>query len=252
VAAELFDRYAPVIARLPAGRLTPRELLTDAFLLEREGELSIYYVPFERLNPDARVMLIGITPRFTQMRIAYETARDGLNGGLSEDEVLRRVDEEASFAGSMRTNLNRMLDDLGLSAMLGIDSTDELFREEAHLLHSTSALRNPVFVRGQNYTGSAPPIARSPLLRRIIIEILGAELASVPSAILVPLGGAVERALQLLISEGLVERERCCLGFPHPSGANGHRVRLFHQHREQLARTLQERFGRSLTSEVRD
>ena len=138
-----------------------------------------------------------------------------------------------------------MLDDLDLPAMLGIDSAEQLFRDQAHLLHSTSALRNPVFVRGANYTGAAPPIASSPLLRRVIIQTLGSELASVPSAILVPLGGAAERALRLLISEGLVERERCCLGFPHPSGANGHRVSLFQQKRTHLSRTLADWFEHS-------
>jgi hypothetical protein len=250
VAGGLFDRFAPVIARLPPGRLTAAELLTDAFLMERDGELSMYYVPFERVNRDARVVLIGITPGFTQMRVAYETARDGLVGGLPHPEILRRVDMEASFAGSMRTNLNRMLDDLGVPALLGIDSAEQLFGDQARLLHSTSALRNPVFVRGANYTGASPAIATTPLLRRVIIETLAPELAGVPSAVLVPLGGAAERALQLLVSEGLVERERCCLGFPHPSGANGHRARLFGEHRDELSLALQAWFDASPVSSV--
>jgi hypothetical protein len=213
-------------------------------LLQREGDVDVYYVPLERLNPDAKVVLIGITPGFTQMQVAYETARDGLRAGLSHQEVLQRVDEDASFAGSMRTNLHRMLDELGLFSLLGIESTEQLFHEHAALMHSTSALRNPVFVGGSNYTGAVPPIATTPLLLRpLIMEGLGPELAGIPSAILVPLGDAAGRALQLLIDAGLVEQERCCLEFPHPSGANGHRLRYFQRRREQLADRLAHWFG---------
>ena len=238
MAGGLFESYASAIADLPGGALTAADLMTDAFLLRRDGDLSIYYVPFERLNPRARVVLIGITPGFTQMRIAYEVARDGLAGGFGHEEILGRVDRTASFAGAMRANLNRMLDDLGLPALLGIDATDQLFAERSELMHSTSALRNPVFVAGSNYTGSAPPIATTPLLRSEILRTLGPELASVASAILIPLGRAAEEALLILIADGIVAPGRCCMGFPHPSGANGHRARLFAQQRDHLAHTL--------------
>lgn len=212
--------------------------MTEAFRLERDGGLAVYYVPFERINPDARVVLIGITPGFTQMRIAYEVARDGLRDGLAHQEILERVDETASFAGSMRANLNRMLDDLGLPVMLGIDRSEQLFAEHSDLMHSTSALRNPVFVAGRNYTGSSPRIAATPLLRQEVLTTLGPELAQVPDAIVIPLGKAAQSALELLLADGVVAGERCCLGFPHPSGANGHRARLFNAERVHLAQTL--------------
>lgn len=233
-----FERYAPRIARLPQRTLIAADLMINAFLLERDGDLSVYYIPFERLNPSARVVLIGITPGFSQMRLAYEAARDGLKQGLAHKEILDRVGQTASFAGQMRTNLNRMLDDLGLPGLLGIDHSEQLFADRADLLHSTSALRNPVFVRANNYTGSAPPIATTPMLRRQILQTLGPELAAVPSAILVPLGRAVQNALGVLIAEGLIDPRRCCMGFPHPSGANAHRARLFADRRETLTQTL--------------
>jgi hypothetical protein len=238
MAGQLFERYSPLIAALPDGPLSEGDLMTDAFRLEHEGDLAVYYVPFEQINPGARVVLIGITPGFTQMRIAYEVARDGLRDGLSHEEILERVDETASFAGSMRSNLNRMLDDLGLPGMLGIDHSEQLFAEHSGLIHSTSALRNPVFVAGRNYTGSSPRIAETPLLRQEVVTTLGPELAQVPDAIVIPLGRAAQSALELLVADGVVARERCCLGFPHPSGANGHRARLFTAERSHLTQTL--------------
>ena len=231
-------KFAERIAALPDGRLTTGDLMTDVFLLDREGELGVYYVPFEQINTAARVVLIGITPGFTQMRIAFEVARDGLRAGLPHEEILEQVDRTASFAGSMRTNLDRMLDDLGLPGLLGITETEQLFGSEAGLMHSTSALRNPVFVAGRNYTGSAPSILESPLLRRTIRTTLGPELAQVPDAVLIPLGKAAEQALEMLATDGTVARQRCCLGFPHPSGANGHRARLFALRRNELAAAL--------------
>jgi hypothetical protein len=47
--------------------LTPAELLNDGFLLTREGRVSIYYAPFEHLRRTARIVLVGITPGFTQV-----------------------------------------------------------------------------------------------------------------------------------------------------------------------------------------
>jgi len=239
-----FERYAETIRDLPPGALTREQILGDEFLLERDGDLSIHYIPFEWVNNAARVALVGITPGFTQMQLAYETARDGLENGDTHSDVLRAVERTASFAGTMRANLTRMLDELGLPALLGIEGTARLFAERDDLLHSTSALRDPVFVQGRNYTGSAPAIDATPMLVEKIVTGLGPELAQVPDAVVIPLGGAVERALRLLVIKGTLDADRCCFGFPHPSGANGHRTRIFRENEDTLRDTLAEWFSR--------
>src|SRR5690349_383104 len=78
----LFSKYAPLIAALP-GRspLLKSDLLTATFQLEHHPALDIYYVPFELVNAQAQVMLVGITPGWTQMEVAYRVARDGLREG---------------------------------------------------------------------------------------------------------------------------------------------------------------------------
>jgi len=55
VATGRFERYAPRIARLPRRTLTFADLMINAFLLERDGDLSVCYISFERVSPDARV-----------------------------------------------------------------------------------------------------------------------------------------------------------------------------------------------------
>ncbi len=225
--------------------LTRADLLVPELCLFQEDRLAIYYGPFHHVNPAARVALIGITPGWTQMEIAYRCARDGLRTGRMPAEIFERIGRQASFAGTMRRNLIGMLDALRLPQCLGISSSESLFAEHRALLHTTSALRYPVFVRGRNYTGHVPPLLRTPVLLHFIEERLGPELQRVPAAILIPLGKAVSDVLHHLIECGIVEESRCLLGFPHPSGANGHRVRQFQERQEELCQAVQQWFARS-------
>jgi hypothetical protein len=59
----------------------------------------------------------------------------------------------------------------------------------------------------------------------------------------IPLGQSVSTIIAYLAEAGCLARSRCLLGFPHPSGANGHRVREFNERRERLTRSLQEWFA---------
>jgi hypothetical protein len=231
----LLARYATWIRELPDGRpLTAADLLTRQFLLHRDGALEIYYAPFDHVNTRARIVIVGITPGWAQMEIAYRTARHLLRDGLTLDEASRQAKQQASFAGQIRRNLVDMLNGLELPAALGIESSASLFDDRADLLHTSSAIRYPVFVNGQNYTGHTPPLLRTPLLCSYIDQVLGPELAQLPHALVVPCGGAVSAALGRLIRTGTLDARRCLLGFPHPSGANGHRLKHYDQARSTL------------------
>jgi hypothetical protein len=173
------------------------------------------------------------------MEIVHRSARQDLLDGLAPSEVLRRAKQEASFAGSMRKNLKPMLDALELPAYLGIESTATLFGEDHPLLHTTSAIRYPVFVKGRNYTGHGPKPLKTKLPRCFVENVLLEELRSVPEAVIVPLGKSVSEALGHLADAGQLDRDRCLWGFPHPSGANGHRVREFLERREHLRKQLE-------------
>lgn len=229
-----WDSLAPLARELPPGRLVKSDLLVNEFLLAVEGRLSVYWVPFERLNADAQVCIVGLTPGFEQMREAFEAARDALVAEMPTADVLDHIDRAASFAGPMRANLVRMLDDLGVARALALESTDELFGDRDDFVHATSALRYPVFVDGARNYGGSPEIRRTPLLRSFVDSYLGPELEAVPGALIVPLGKAATAAVELLADAGRIERDRCLLGFPHPSGGNGHRVRQFSASRDRL------------------
>ncbi len=236
----LWSRMLPALKRLPAGPL-PHDVLTSAeFCLAEENQLSVYWIPLERLNPNAAVILLGLTPGYGQMREAFAAAGDALRDGATTTEILCAVKRRASFAGAMRTNMIRMLDAIGLAQALNIASTAELFASAEALVHTTSALRYPVFVGGRNYGGANPAVPRSQLLRGYVHDLLGPELPAVPDALIVPLGKAVETCLGMLVADGVLEQQRCLFGFPHPSGGNGHRERQFREHRARLIRELRE------------
>ncbi len=140
----------------------------------------------------------------------------------------------ASFAGRMRGNLVSMLDGIGVQEALGLSTCSGLFSGAGKYVHTTSALRYPVFKNGRNYTGHSPALTKHPLLRKMLEELLIPELRAMPSALIVPLGKAVAAALAWLEAQGLVSLEHCLHGFPHPSGANGHRARQFERARPIL------------------
>ncbi len=207
-----------------------------------DGNLSVIYAPFDYVNTRARVILVGVTPGWTRLHTAFVEARSGIAQGLDDGAILRTVKRVAAFSGSLRTNLVSMLDGIGLGAALDIPtSADPFTKRNESLLHSTSAVRYPVFKAGSNYTGSAPSIPDSPLLIPYL-HILATEMLAVPAAIIVPLGRAVEHALHYLIRKGEIEVDRCLFGFPHPSGANAHREKQYRNRRGELSSAVADWF----------
>jgi hypothetical protein len=130
--------------------LNPIVATDRRLLLWEAGPLSVHYAPWEWVNAEARVMLVGITPGAFQATEALREARACLRAGCSAKETLRRADAIGSFAGPMRSNLVTMLDGIGLADGLGVDSSARLFDTHHHLAALCSAIDYPVFVNGQN------------------------------------------------------------------------------------------------------
>ncbi len=237
----LSDRLVALIRTLPERREYTREdlLVPEVQLAAEPTEgLVVYDAPIGWINRDARVALIGVTPGFTQMEIVYRSARRHLLDGASPEDACRLAKYEASFGGPMRGNLLQMLDELGVRELLGIRSAAELFGSASHLLHATSAVRYPTFRGAFNCTGSRPPLARSAFLMRYAREILAPELSLLDAAVLIPLGKSVAAVLEMLGNERRIPCGRTLYGFPHPSGANGHRARQFEEAKPTLRRCL--------------
>jgi hypothetical protein len=244
--ADLLEKFVPRIRDLPDRELKKEDVLVPEFLLAKEGNVEIYYAPFHHTNENARVVMVGITPGWTQTEISFRRTRNFLLQGQSPPESCRLSDQEASFAGQMRRSLIAMLGELRLQEYLGIPPADLFAPENYGLLHTTSAIRYPVFIRRgddwQNYTGYSPPLVENQLLREYIESKLADELGRVRHALFVPLGNSVSAALQILVSQGILTDRQCLIGFPHPAGGNGHRVRQFNEVKPRLMRQVSEWF----------
>jgi len=181
-------------------------------VLGEEGGYTLEFLPIEANNPEARVFILGLTPGRYQAEIYMDRYLDARRAGCSHTEAAWKAKTAASFAGAMRRNLVTMLDELGLPQRLGLESTADLFEGYRRLLRTSSAIRYPAYRRGRgkNYGGSPTP-DKIPLFWT-----------------------CVEACLQPLIAAKSIDPSRVLLGFPHPSGANGHRLRQFGERYDML------------------
>lgn len=223
---QLFTRFAPAIKSLSSAEKAGSSTLYDKLRLARHDDIEVCYAPFEYLNPEARVVIVGITPGRTQMLAAVKEARRHLDQGSDVSATLMAAKRSAGFSGAIRPNLVGLLDSVGLQRWLGIPSCDALFGSAAHLMQTASVLRNPVFVAGKNYNGT-PNMTRNPLLREQLLTYFGEDVRAFPGAIFIPLGDKVSEALHFLADHGRLDRGRILDGLPHPSGANAERVAYF-------------------------
>ncbi|MBE5962099.1 MAG: hypothetical protein E7256_12100 [Lachnospiraceae bacterium] len=220
------------------------ELLKDAFLLEREGNIEIFYAPHnEYINPDARIFIVGITPGFQQMNDAIAAARKGMEEGHPIAEIQYECKRAARFSGSMRRNMIQMLDEVGVNEYLDLKSCTELFENRDDLLHTVSLIPYSVFVKGGNYTGHTPKLLKSEFLMKYVYENFVTELGKLhnPDVLIVPLGKAVEEALGVLVQKGIVKEDQILYGFPHPSGANGNRLIQLKEGKDAMKKILKDR-----------
>jgi hypothetical protein len=225
----LLPTYATAIRATPANQLNDPlsipELAMDAAIVGGK-HVQMVYAPFDDVNRRARIVLVGMTPGRVQAANALRSARSALLAGDSIKEAAAKAKVFASFSGPMRNNLVRLLDSVGVARLLDISSTAQLWAERLDLVHFTSALRYPVFVDGDNWSGQ-PDMVRTPQLRRWLETYAGTELADLGDALLVPLGPKVSAAMRHLASLGLVDGARILDGLPHPSGANAERIAFF-------------------------
>ncbi|QJA08126.1 hypothetical protein HF520_03825 [Romboutsia sp. CE17] len=237
------NEYIDKIKSLPIkSKYTKEEILTENFLIDKDGNLEIYYAPHnEYINQNAKVFIIGITPGFQQMSTALATARYGIEKDKSLEEIQYECKVAGRFSGSLRKNIISMLDEIKLNEALGILSCDELFKDKDYLLHTTSLIPYSVFSKGNNYTGHSPKLIKSDFLMKYVYENISYNIENLNEVLIIPLGKAVEEVLDNLVNKNIIKESQILRGFPHPSGANGHRLVQLSENKENMIRIIKDR-----------
>lgn len=220
-----FERFRPV--------LEASDVSSSDLTVASQGNITVGYAPIHYVNEHARVLIVGITPGQAQASIAVRECSAALQEGASPIRACIRAKYAASFAGAMRTNLTGMLDDIGVARTLGVASTADLFTTHQHWLDTGSVLPYPIFVNGRNYTGHAPRLSADLWIWEYT-KLFQHHLAMLDDLLIVPLGETVSRVIRFIAPE----TTHCLFGFPHPSGANGHRRSQFAERRSELKRIV--------------
>ncbi|MEW9798011.1 hypothetical protein [Alteromonas sp. CYL-A6] len=228
-----FEQFRDSIINYVKGTPFTKELHIDS-----SNETDVYFSPFDSVNKDAKICIIGISPGSTQADIANCCARDALNKGESLTTASEKAKVTASFSGALRSNLVALLDHVGLTQHWGLNSAEQLFSSETHLLHSTSVFRYPTLLNGKPIT-SAKNALKQPLLKKMVDSYLLSECCELGrDTLYIPLGNGVEEVLNYLVTRGVIESNQILSHLPHPSGANAERIAYFLGKKERDALSM--------------
>lgn len=230
------DNYSKLVSRLNQEGV--QLLVTNPIILiEDVRRYRVQYIPFEYVNPAAKLVVVGITPGNTQVAGTYETLRRMAASGEPKVSVLRAIKRENSFGGkSMQPNLLKMLRHFEFEKLLGIEDVAELWGKSHHLFQATSVVPNAAFkwakkkgVEGwQPFAGSFADVQRVPMLRNEFESVFLKSVQTMNSgALYLGLGPTPHEALQYCVDKSLIRPEQFLGSFPHPSSSGGSQVDYF-------------------------
>jgi len=178
-------------------------------------EVTIQKSNLDYINPDARVIIVGKTPGNTQMSIDISH--------LTPEEIKK----ERAFAGSMRKNISKMLDHIGLNEYLGIDTCISLWGNNYKLADFTSILKDAVYENGKMLNSiDERKLSKDPY-KRLFEEGFVRDIPKyIKAEIWIGLGPDVERILNSLKDKKMMP-DGVVIAIPHGSGANAGRINNF-------------------------
>ena len=241
-----FENFIPKIRALTPDELIGGTSLYEKMRIAKTDKFEICYAPFEHLNPEARLVIVGITPGKTQMLNALREARRQLDADATPIQALISAKRTGAFSGPMRPNLISMLDRVGLPQRFGLHTANDFFGAASNLLQSTSVLQNPVFLAdGRNYNGT-PNMTRTGALTEQLMSGFAKSASLLPKAYFLPLGPKVSEALVFLAEKGTLDGSRVLHGMPHPSPASMERINYF------LGKKLREHLSNKTNPDILD
>lgn len=221
---DAFERFGPALSSPTAD---------NALLLGSEDGYSLHYVPFEHVNTNARLVLVGITPGPTQMKCARARARELLNSPtMTSTDTLREIKKSCAFSG-MRERINEMLDHFGVPQYLGVETASSFWGSDFGHFNPTSVVPNAAFKitalkKDAYFNGPFSEVLRVALLRREFEDVFIPSIESIrKDALYIGMGPVVDEALNWCASRGVLAKPQILGCFPHASGASGSQFAYF-------------------------
>ena len=209
-------------------KIDKKSVVSKDFLVNKDGNIEIYYAPFDYINSKAKIVIVGITPGLQQMTQSFQVIKDG--------KSLKKVKDLSSFKGSMRTTLIKYMDELKINKILKIKSCESLFNLDSKYLHTTSLVKYPIFDKGKNYSGAN--ILKKKMLLEFIEKNFLKELRMLQNSIIIPLGNTVSSTIDYLNTKHQLNLKCFLKGFPHPSGLNVRKNIQFDENKKEMLKLL--------------
>lgn len=215
---DLFARFSAAI------RAYGGDAKAESLLLTRDGDISVFYAPFEYINTAAKVVLVGITPGPSQADNALKAAQASLRAGGTAQQAQVAAKLTGGFSGDLRDNLVAMLQTAGVHRLVGAPDAGALFDSHRNLVHTASVVPFPAFRAGRPFNGAPMSV---PVLKDLALEHFGLVAKALPGAHYVAMGDKVLSALQNLSKAGVIKERQILGALQHPSTANNERVAFF-------------------------
>ena len=229
------DFYSELTGRVinEGGRTLP----SKPVIVDEDRQYRVQYIPFEYVNPAAKLVIVGIAPGNNQIEGTYSALDFMLRAGESKEDILRAVKRQNSFGGDkMKPNLLKMLRHFEFEKLLGIGDVEKLWGKSHHLFQATSVVPNAAFKWGtkkgvadwQMFAGSFEEVLKIPMLRQQFEDVFLPSVRSMnPNALYIGLGPTPDAALQSCVDNGLIRADQFLGSFAHPSSTAGDQVKYF-------------------------
>lgn len=193
---------------------------------DKDG-IEIFWAPFDYVNTNATLAIVGVTPGPEQAGRSYRAVRDAIVKSEDPGSKLSLIKAQSSFRGKvMEPNLKSLLEHSGLAERAGIEDIDDLWTTEAHKVHFTSTIKYPTFINTELYNNQIDSL-RHPELRKYVEDYLAGELSQLSSeALIVALGSKGPRIVRYAAKLARIDSNRI-VALPHPSGSATGAVRDF-------------------------
>lgn len=213
-----FSEAKPLIEKLQDNQLNKDYLIRKSKLcFQNNKKYWIVYIPFESINKNAKLMLVGITPGETQLIESYKK--------VPTVKTEKAAKKDGAFSGPLRGILIKTLKSIWPKGLFDINDCKELFDDKNTVVHSTSLLKDSVFELNErtgqveNFRAANKILSDKMLSNELETYFINESKSFSVNTPIICLGKGVFNVVKKLAKEQRIEQHNIIF-IPHPSGAN--------------------------------